>query len=542
MAEGKISPVMVVKSRIMSNPKMLHLISRIKYVFIAEIFFIVAVVVSLGIMYKRDVNDYRKNFENFEKTASNIEKKVLSFNMSLAVEKIKLLAENDNIKDYLTLASEENKQKVVKSLIDFNNVFYAFNRVQVITFDDGGKIEINIEKLDTGSALTIAPKNIMPTEFIKAAANASKRAVLISGYKNKIKTAENGQKIERVISVIGIAVPLFDKYNNKKAVLMLYWNTDNLLKQLAFINAGEFNNLAIINPNETLLAYGNLKSSNNLNAEKIEDIISSDTLKNIIANKEGQIYDLNNNLITYTSLMPEESGISVTEDDKWLFKLAAILDKTAFDKKAKEIFTQLFTIGLYLIVGGFFPIALFAIWRGEVVDKYFRNEYEATFDKLSGLYNRSAFVKRLTEAVDMNNRYNVPFSLVYMDLDGFKDVNDKYGHEAGDSVITGVGLRLKNLFRKTDIIGRVGGDEFIAIALGQNTRETSDLIAKRIIDSISRPFKIRGKDVNIGVSVGIAFCPQDAREVEHIIKAADHAMYEAKESGKNTYRFFSDTI
>jgi diguanylate cyclase (GGDEF)-like protein len=129
-------------------------------------------------------------------------------------------------------------------------------------------------------------------------------------------------------------------------------------------------------------------------------------------------------------------------------------------------------------------------------------------------------------------------ALLYLDLDRFKPVNDTLGHTAGDELLQGVATRIRNLVRESDTVARVGGDEFVVILPDIITREGVENVAKKIITAIATPFQLgsQKQSVEIGTSIGIALYPADARDAEDLVKAADAAMYSAKQLG-GTFRF-----
>ena len=160
-------------------------------------------------------------------------------------------------------------------------------------------------------------------------------------------------------------------------------------------------------------------------------------------------------------------------------------------------------------------------------------------DGLTGLSNRACFHDQLelalAEAVDDGRSV----SLLYLDLDGFKDVNDSLGHPVGDAVLREVGRRLGRLATSSGSVARVGGDEFGLFLPDVNGREACAALASRLIEDISRPFPTDGADVTLSVSIGIANAPTDGLTADDLIKSADLALYRAKSEGKCTFRFFS---
>ena len=163
----------------------------------------------------------------------------------------------------------------------------------------------------------------------------------------------------------------------------------------------------------------------------------------------------------------------------------------------------------------------------------------AHFDKITGLPNRTLFFDRLAHAVAQAKRYRSKLALLFLDLDGFKNANDSFGHDIGDKLLQEVAQRLRHNTRKSDTVARMGGDEFIVILGKIAAAEDAAIVAQKIVRSLSVPMDIEGNTCRIGCSIGISIYPDDGEEQESLIKQADHAMYLAKNHGGNAYRFFA---
>lgn len=131
---------------------------------------------------------------------------------------------------------------------------------------------------------------------------------------------------------------------------------------------------------------------------------------------------------------------------------------------------------------------------------------------------------------------------MFVDLDGFKSVNDTFGHDAGDSLLKEVAVRLRSCLRETDTAGRIGGDEFLLVASEINSNEDAGLIADKIIKALTLPVFTGEAKLEIGASIGIAVYPEHGNDAEILIKKADTAMYHVKKSGKNNFTFFENSF
>lgn len=165
--------------------------------------------------------------------------------------------------------------------------------------------------------------------------------------------------------------------------------------------------------------------------------------------------------------------------------------------------------------------------------------HNAHHDPLTGLPNRRLFLDRLEQELKHAKRGSLPLAVLFMDLDGFKDVNDSLGHEAGDRLLSNVAKRLTDCIREDDTVARLGGDEFTVILSGAKQRKDAERVAQIILDTLATPFRIAQQRVEISVSIGIAFYPQDASSPVALLEAADRAMYKAKKAGANRMHFFN---
>ena len=163
--------------------------------------------------------------------------------------------------------------------------------------------------------------------------------------------------------------------------------------------------------------------------------------------------------------------------------------------------------------------------------------YRAFHDSLTGLPNRALFLDRLSQAMARGRRDGGRFAVMFIDLDNLKGVNDSLGHSGGDALIRAVTERLRGCVREADTLARVGGDEFMLLV--PEIADESDVVtvASKTLASVAEPFTIQGQEVRVTTSIGIGFYPRDGEDPETLMACADKALYRAKETGKNRYRF-----
>lgn len=164
-------------------------------------------------------------------------------------------------------------------------------------------------------------------------------------------------------------------------------------------------------------------------------------------------------------------------------------------------------------------------------------QHMALHDGLTGLPNRSLLMERIGQLIAMSTREPRHIALMFLDLDGFKLVNDTSGHEMGDQVLKTVSTRLLGLLRPSDTVARLGGDEFVILLDNPESQDNVAMVASRVIEEVNAPMSFGGKTAHVGTSIGIAFFTKETASPDELLKSADDAMYKAKAAGKNTYRF-----
>ena len=168
-----------------------------------------------------------------------------------------------------------------------------------------------------------------------------------------------------------------------------------------------------------------------------------------------------------------------------------------------------------------------------------RLQFLAHHDPLTGLVNRTLFQQRCEETLMLAERKNTRAAVIFIDLDHFKTVNDSLGHAYGDDLLKQAAGRLVECVRKTDVVGRLGGDEFIVLLNEVGDSGDVALIAKKILDRLTASFMVAGHEIFVSASLGISWYPDDGQNAATLIQNADAAMYAAKEQGRNNYQFFS---
>ncbi len=217
--------------------------------------------------------------------------------------------------------------------------------------------------------------------------------------------------------------------------------------------------------------------------------------------------------------------------------LDRLQDRTVFHVGIYQYSTTFFVLFLMLVI-----LSVWTIIRRDMTSKrelLERLDHEASHDELTQLPNRNLFISILDYSIPIASRYQRTLGVMFIDLDGFKAINDIFGHAAGDAVLKEAARRLKDCSRKSDVVARIGGDEFLILIPNINQRADLEVFASHLLASFDTPILPSLGPAKIGTSIGIALFPDDGIRSTDLIKAADVAMYRAKAVGKHRFAFHS---
>jgi diguanylate cyclase (GGDEF)-like protein len=186
------------------------------------------------------------------------------------------------------------------------------------------------------------------------------------------------------------------------------------------------------------------------------------------------------------------------------------------------------------------PISMLRVLKAQqrLAQESFEHKQNAIHDALTGVYNRLYFEQHLSTCIQSAITYNQKLALLYIDLNDFKDINDTYGHDLGDLVLKSIAEDITSNIRETDVIARIGGDEFIVIMSPIYDADAAESLANRILSAIKHKRNFRNVEFLISASIGISMFPVNTDNMEELIKYADEAMYKVKKSGKDGIAFY----
>ncbi|RVU40560.1 transporter substrate-binding domain-containing protein [Rheinheimera riviphila] len=205
--------------------------------------------------------------------------------------------------------------------------------------------------------------------------------------------------------------------------------------------------------------------------------------------------------------------------------------------KVADLILQIVGIGVFLLALVFFWNMSLRREIGLRRDMEQKMRFMATHDDLTKLANRNLLEERLTQALHQHARHHEKLALLFLDLDGFKEVNDRFGHHVGDELLIKVADVLNHCVRKSDTVARFGGDEFVILLTAMLDKDDAAIVAEKILLHLSTPLQLSACSAQVGASIGIALYPDNGTDSQQMMKAADSLMYQAKQQGKGCYRF-----
>lgn len=348
--------------------------------------------------------------------------------------------------------------------------------------------------------------------------------------------------------MLRIGTPVFDRTGKKTGIILINYRAQHLLNKLEISQNNSQTETMLLNqdgywllhPNREL-EWGFMKTEKKNLALDNQD---PDLWLKIQNEQKGRI-EKKEGFYTFTtiSLQAKNTGISrtgvVSKDSlySWIL-LSYTSNHSTYTSKLKSR-TLILTIVLIVVAG----VGLYFLAQAIHKRNIYQQELEkmAYNDALTGLANRRIFFIKVTDSINYSKRYKNKIAVLFLDLDGFKAVNDTLGHDAGDTVLCQVADSLNYICRSTDTVSRLGGDEFAILIPHYKEQEEVKILAQRIITELAKPIKLSKGTTTISVSIGITFFPLHGPDATTLVKNADGAMYTAKNNGKNQYSVFTIT-
>ena len=361
---------------------------------------------------------------------------------------------------------------------------------------------------------------------------------------------ENGKIVKPVKPVIRFGVAVYDDAGEHRGYVVLNFLGERLFELIKEAEEGVSEGSVMLANRDGYLLYGPISGQlwgsviDGRDEFRMSNLYPS-TWPTIKTQPRGAQYTPDG-LFLYNTVEPLDTKAlaghmqysTSNENDSYYWKIIAHIHRDTLRQQASAMGMRYILLWIAFVIMSAFPawIAATMIVRRKLDrQRLFRM---AHYDGLTGLPNRSLFYDRLEQTIQLSRRYNRSFAILYMDLDGFKNVNDTLGHDNGDLMLQVIASRLQSCVRASDTVARMGGDEFTVLLTTIAEPADAALVAGKIRDFISQPADLSGTEQRITISIGISLFPGHGDNPEILIKRADASMYEAKVSGKNAFRFY----
>ncbi|MBW1813913.1 MAG: GGDEF domain-containing protein [Deltaproteobacteria bacterium] len=355
--------------------------------------------------------------------------------------------------------------------------------------------------------------------------------------------------------MIRFGTPVFDNARQKRGIIILNYLGSKLIQNIKETSQLSEGTIMLVNSEGYWLIGANPEDEWGFmfDGKKNQKFKSAfpDRWLMISAEDSFQLHD-KDGLFTFTTIYPLSREIRSStgatdafgKSEKYInageyyWKLVSFISSDVLHSKTNGLLARLVFLGTLLFF--FSSIPSYFAAQGIVRRKLHQSElvHLATFDQLTGLPNRFLFFDRLDQSLKQASRYKRQFALLFIDLDGFKTVNDSLGHDAGDNLLVQTAKRLASAVRKADTVARLAGDEFTIILTDIQSQTDPEMFAQKILKELAVPFTVGENKIKITAIIGIGIFSVGEETAETLLKKSDSAMYEAKRHGKNTYKVF----
>ncbi len=502
--------------------------------------------------YYNEKEDYLSRLKLEERVNVRLEMALIATNLAEIISDLRFLSHQNELIQLLDQGSAGTKYKdlIAREYSELIRQKQKYDQIRFIDAEGSEKVRVNFNNGDPVIVPDHKLQNKGDRYYFKDTLALLPDEIYISPFDLNI---EHGEIEKPLKPMIRLGMPIFNVKNEKRGAVFLNYLGDRLLKALKKSSEMSPGNFLLINSDGYWLSNPNAADEWGFMFEDRKDRKFSsdfpDVWNKILISQETQIDD-EKGLFTSGTIYPvmEDFRSSTGSPDargdsqkrfkgsEYFWKVVSFVPDETLQAGMKLLQKKLLLLifALLFLVG----VSSWIIARDMVRRKSYQMAlyHSANFDRLTNLPNRALFLDRLDQSLKQSERYKRKFALLFIDLDGFKSVNDTLGHDAGDTLLTKTAERLHDCVRDADTVARMGGDEFTVILSTISSVEDAKTVAKKIVGSLSRPFSIGDKKAQIGASIGISVFPENGTETETLLNKADDAMYVAKKCGKNDYR------
>jgi diguanylate cyclase len=525
---------------------------KLLVLYFAAIFVVFAAITigSLSIIYSTETSTHATGEINQEFFSITLQKSIISESFDFIFTDLRYLSLQNELIEYLATGDDQWLDWMEKEYLLLSKSRMIYDQIRYL--DDTGLEVVRVNN-NNGKPIAVDRENLQSKAdryYFKDAFVLDKNKIFVSPFDLNI---ENG-KIETPLKpMIRFAMPVFDNNGKKRGIIILnYLGTFliNSIREASMVSAGE---IMLMNPESYWLCGDKPeKEWGFMMPERSDHTFCGLFPKewNVISKEQEGQFRTTHGLFTFTTIYPLMEGVlsstgssnafgdseSNVNSGDYYWKIVSYLSDEELKSASRSLFKNLRSLAVILLLASLLPSWIISKFLQRRREEKKQLWYTANFDRLTGIPNRPLFEDRLSHYIQAAKRYDRMVAVLYMDLDGFKAINDNYGHGIGDILLSEVAERFKNCLRESDTIARVGGDEFVALVPEITSGDDVSLVAEKLIGSLTNPIIVHELNLMVGVSIGIALFPDHGKDENTIVKQADNAMYAAKKAGKNTYR------
>lgn len=516
------------------------------------IFLCVGAVLAAAIagVYRLQTQSHIDRLEGYEALAVKVKESIIEDIFQEITTDLQVLSELPALHAYLNQGQEKSLADVGKEYLILSRAKKDYDQIR---FLDAKGMEIVRVDYNHGEP-AIVPKARLQNKarryFFADTFALGPDEVFVSPFDLNV---ERGQVERPLKPMIRFGVPIYDKQGKKRGIVLLNYLGARLLKRLERTGESMYGRPLLVNWDGYWLlgpqpddAWGFMlegrKGKTLLSRFPAAGPVIRDNIHGQVVTKEG--------MFSFSSVFPlkiyqwSSSGAGGAfagnrerlASSQYHWKLISYVNRDALDQYSLSLLHNLSLLGAVLFL--LTALASWFIAAAIVRKRLYRDELFnlAHFDTLTGLANRTLFFDRLNQTFETSRRHGHRFAILYVDLDDFKNVNDTMGHSAGDMLLKKVSKRMLNIVRRSDTVGRMGGDEFMLILTEITRPGDAELVAKKLLATLTRPVTLGNQQALVGACIGLAIFPDDSDDEDLLVKMADEAMYACKAAGKNAIR------
>jgi diguanylate cyclase (GGDEF)-like protein len=491
----------------------------------------------IAVFYQLQTQNYDKRICAGEQHSIELQLAVIRNHFDGIVSDLKFLVGQEDLKAYLQVSTQELLQSVRNEYRTYSASKKIYDQIRFL--DEAGREVVRVNyypdspEIVAEQKLQDKSKRYYFTETLRLA----KGEMFISPLDLNI---ERGKVELPYKPMLRFGAPVVDQVGEKRGIVLLNYLGQYLLDLIDDVGSVAHGQTMLVNADGYWLKHpDSRKEWGFMLADRSEQNFAMqfpELWQKILADDAGQLRT-KYGIYTFATVRPLSGQRGYIAGDDYFWKIISFISADSLASYSSNLLINLFALG-----AGLFLLAATVAWllaMGITRRKLYQAQLfsMAHFDNLTGLPNRSLFFDRLNQTLQLAKRHSRQCALLYIDLDGFKYVNDSLGHSAGDELLIAVGKRLGQCCRGSDTVARLGGDEFAVLLSEVTSQEGVRIRAEDLLAKFVEPFTLKKGEVLVGLSIGIGMFPSHATNQDSLLKLADQAMYRSKSLGKNRYTF-----